>query len=214
MNRTNKKLFDSDAFFQIMFPIWYLRSMKVLVTLWADSAIRLHNIRIQSGDEDEMDHNTIITDSVRNCTRILSEMHKEQTWLQSSGGNSNSNSSKIKETTLVKGMFFMVNILIRLCDIINNQTFLRESMESIAKLDARQFPLSDVVTSRYYYGRFLIRNDRLKDAGDALKIALKFSRTDKPGTKSFLNRVRILILYIPVQLAFGIFPKPKLLVVE
>ena len=204
---------SNSAFFSNMTPIWYLRSIKVLVTAWSDAAVKLHNMKLLSGDEEEINNNTIITDCVRNCTRILSEMHKEETMLNNMQ-KKNNNGNIHDKNCLSNGMFFMVNILIRLCDVINNQTFLKESMSSIEKYNDSLFPKSDVVTSSFYYGRLMARHDRLPDARLSLQKAFRMSRNGASGKKSYYNKVRILILLAPINMAFGESPKPQLLAVK
>merc|ERR1712032_1223958 len=105
--------------------------------------------------------------------------------------------------TLCHGLFFTVNQIIKICDTINNQTFLHHALSQINKFRSMwtSFPLSDVVTHLFYKGRFEYqKNNALAQARDELSFALRLC------TPKSLNKYRILLLLIPIQCALGLLP--------
>ena len=66
------------------------------------------------------------------------------------------------------------------------------------------FPVSDVVTYKYYFGRLKMFEDKYEEARDSLHFALKYT----PKSKScFKNRQRSLASLVPVELCLGVLPK-------
>lgn len=66
------------------------------------------------------------------------------------------------------------------------------------------FPVSDVVTYKYYFGRLKMFEDKYEEARESLRFALKYT----PKSKScFKNRQRILVSLVPVELCLGVLPR-------
>jgi nuclear mRNA export protein PCID2/THP1 len=67
--------------------------------------------------------------------------------------------------------------------------------------DLRMFPISDIVTYKFYVGRLKMFEDRYEEARAALRVALKYTPLSVKQ-----NRLRILATLIPVEMIHGIMP--------
>ena len=167
--------------------IWYLPVLSVILKNLSDTAITLHS---SMDDEDATDKDDVIVQSVNKIMLLIRAMTAD-----SQNINKNINNNK---TTLSHGLFFTVNQVIRLCDIINNQTYLNHALSEVEKFRSfwTRFPLSDVVTHLYYKGRYNFQRGgkNLYQARDDLNNAYKLCLS------SSLNKHRILLLLIPIQI--------------
>ena len=145
------------------------------------------------------DNDIIVTafGDIMQIVRIMTSDHTNRV-------NSNNVIARTKgKHTLCHGLFFSVNQIIKLCDTINNQTFLHHALSQINKFKSMwtSFPLSDVVTHLYYKGRFEYqKNNNLAQAKEELSFALRLCHPLS------LNQYRLLILLIPIQIALGYLP--------
>ena len=199
--RKNKKsdniLFDCN-------DVWYLPVINSMLKNFTDIAITYYQF-LSNFDND----NDIIVNAfgdIMQIVRIMTSDHTNRVNANASkkknknGNNNNKNNGK---HTLSHGLFFTVNQIIKLCDTINNQTYLNHAMEEVEKFKGMytSFPLSDVVTHLYYKGRFNYqKNNNLIKARDELTFAYKLCH--KVGN----NRYRILLLLIPIQMMLGQLP--------
>merc|ERR1712176_1065299 len=93
---------------------------------------------------------------------------------------------------------------IKLCDIINNETMKNIVLSDINAFKSKltRFPLSDVVTYLYYLGRYhaVKGGAHLFEAREHLEMAYRLC------LHSSMNRVRILLLLLPIKMIFGHLP--------
>ena len=147
-------------------------------------------------DNDIDDNNSkhhIIVDSVGQYMLIMREMTADS--------HTNLNSNKM---TLSHGLFYCVNQIIKLCDIINNETMKNIVLSDIDQFRSRltSFPLSDVCTHLYYLGRYHFQ----KGGNDLFKAREHLEYAYKLCLNSSLNKTRILLLLIPIKMIFGYLP--------
>ncbi len=66
----------------------------------------------------------------------------------------------INKQTLNHGLFFTVNQIIKLCDIINHETMANNALSVVEKFRSilTHFPLSDVVTHLYFMVGLIYKN--------------------------------------------------------
>ena len=114
-----------------------------------------------------------------------------------------------------KALFSIANVLLkiyfkmnspRLCQTLTSQIEGRSGGNIMKKENLFAYPISDVVTYKYYVGRLKILEDNFDDARDCLIEALKYTPLNEVK-----NRQRILIMLIPIQINFGILPKKIIL---
>ena len=67
------------------------------------------------------------------------------------------------------------------------------------------FPVSDVVTYKFYIGRLKMFEDKYEDARDCFLFALRYTPTSQ-----FRNRQRILASLVPVQMSLGVMPSEEI----
>eukprot|EP01083_Nonionella_stella_P064768 169114_1 len=189
-NNTNKKLFNCN-------DVWYLPVINSMLRNFTDIAITYYQFL---SNFDSASDDIIVTafGDIMQIVRMMTSDHTNRV-------NSNANSISINngKHTLCHGLFFTVNQIIKLCDTINNQTYLNHALQEVDKFKAMwtSFPLSDVVTHLYYKGRFNYqRNNNLIKADEELRFAWKLCH------KKGLNRYRILLLLIPINMMLGYLP--------
>jgi hypothetical protein len=111
-------------------------------------------------------------------------------------------SKKIALLAVVNNLFkiyFKVNTL-PLCSKLINIVEGPSGVMSHLKM----FPLSDVVSYKFYIGRLKMFEDHYEEARDALRFALRYT-----PLRCFKNRQRILTSLIPVEMCLGILPSEK-----
>ena len=96
-------------------------------------------------------------------------------------------------------MYFKLNQL-RQCK------FLINAVEGVGFPPLEQFPVPQVVTYRYFAGRLAMFDDNFARANAALTYAAGHCHRDYPR-----NRRRILEALVPVRMALGVLPTPRLL---
>ena len=195
INDTNNTTFTPNN-------IWYLQIIRVILKNVSDTAITLHSTMEDTEDIDiNTNSNTIckrdvIVQSVNKIMLLFRTMTAD-----SVDPNRNNINSRI---TLSHGLFFTVNQVIRLSDILNNTVFLSPALSEIDKFKSiwTSFPLSDVVTHLYYKGRFNFQRggQNLYQAKEDLEYAYKLCNNTS------LNKIRILLLLIPIKIIFGQLP--------
>lgn len=67
------------------------------------------------------------------------------------------------------------------------------------------FPVSDVVTYKFYIGRLKMFEDKYEDARDCFLFALRHTPSSQ-----FKNRQRILASLVPVQMSLGVMPSEEI----
>eukprot|EP01041_Mallomonas_annulata_P009576 gene9576-19901_t len=98
-------------------------------------------------------------------------------------------------TNVLFKIYFKLNTL-QLCGKLINVVERTGFIESL-----EYFPVSDVVTYKYYIGRLKMLEDRFEEARESLSFALQYTPLSE-----IRNRQRILISLAPVQMCLGIMP--------
>lgn len=98
-------------------------------------------------------------------------------------------------TNVLFKIYFKLNTL-QLCGKLINVVERPGFLDSLL-----HFPVSDVVTYKYYIGRLKMFEDRYEDARECLQFALKYC-----PKSCHSNRQRILVSLIPVQMCLGVMP--------
>ncbi|ETO32253.1 hypothetical protein RFI_04862 [Reticulomyxa filosa] len=203
--------------------VWYLAVINVILSSYCDVSIQYHNDLIAQEDEQEITDNQTIASASRCICKFVSTMQSDLSSRFASTANGQEMSlfslGNHNKLTLTHGLFSTINKLIKVNKkdkfvclfiyIINNETLLASALEAVQQHASiyHKLPLSDVVTHLYYTGRFHASRDRLKEAKQKLVKALELCHPNAVN-----NKVRILLLLIPIQLLFGVFPKRELLI--
>merc|ERR1712150_191135 len=179
--------------------VWYLPVINSMLRNFTDIAIKYYTFLKQFDNDSD-----IIVSAFGDIMQIVRIMTSDHT----NRVNSNNVIAKTKgnKHTLCHGLFFTVNQIIKLCDTINNQTFLHHALSQINKFRSMwtSFPLSDVVTHLFYKGRFEYqKNNNLVQAKEELSFAFRLCHPLS------LNQYRLLILLIPIQCALGYLPNMR-----
>lgn len=112
-----------------------------------------------------------------------------------------------EELTKRWGLLNLVNQLFKLYFKINKLNLMKPMIRAIDSLQFRdRYPLSQLITYRYYTGRKAMFDSDFKGADEAMTFA--FQRCHIRCKK---NKRRILIYLIPVKMLLGFLPKPTLL---
>ena len=112
-----------------------------------------------------------------------------------------------EEYTKRWGLMYLVNQFFKIYFKINKLNLCKPMIRAIESLSFKdQYPLSQLVTYKYYTGRKSMYESDFKTADSALTFA--FERCFRRNTK---NKRRILIYLIPVKILIGYLPKEKLL---
>jgi len=186
--------------------VWYLPVLNTVLKNMSDCAVALYTSMENDDDDDDGDHDDtnskrdIIVRSVNALMLIMREMTADSNVPAAGSAISMGGTT----ATLNHGLFFTVNQVIKLCDMINNETYLNPALDEVEKLRSvwTSFPLSDVVTHLYYKGRHSVQRGGAhlyhakRDLMDAHRLCLSSS----------LNKQRILLLLIPIQMFFGYLP--------
>lgn len=226
--RTALKVFKSDIIEETksggLFEgndVWYLPVINSMLKSFTEIAITYFQFLAQF----DSDNDVIVTafGDIMQIVRIMTADHTKRV-------NANGARRSGKGLTLSHGLFFTVNQIIRLCDTINNQTYLNHALQEVDKFRSiwTSFPLfrflyfvvhrlcgdlhnvwcllfgllrSDVVTHLYYKGRFnLQRNNDLVKAREELSFAHRLCH------RQSVNRYRIQLLLIPIEMMLGRLP--------
>lgn len=104
------------------------------------------------------------------------------------------------------GIFSVTNVLFKIYFKVNTLQLCSKLISVVegpsgAIDNLHLYPVSDVVTYKYYLGRLKLFEDKYEDARDNLTYALNHT----PAT-CIKNRQRILASLIPVQMSLGIMP--------
>jgi hypothetical protein len=101
-------------------------------------------------------------------------------------------------TNVLFKIYFKLNTL-QLCSKLINLVETRDTMENL-----RLFPVSDVVTYKYYVGRLKMFEDQYEEARDCLRFTLQFC-----PRRCVRNRQLILASLVPIEMALGVMPSQK-----
>lgn len=189
IRKDNNTLFDCNN-------VWYLPVINSMLKNLTDIAITYYQFLCHFDND-----NDIIVNAFGDIMQIVRMMTSDYTNRVNSNGNKHKNNHG--KYTLSHGLFFTVNQIIKLCDVINNQTYLNHALQEVEKFRSMwtSFPLSDVVTHLFYKGRYNYqKNNNLCKAKEELLFAYKLCH------KSSINRYRILLLLIPIQIVMGYLP--------
>lgn len=107
------------------------------------------------------------------------------------------------------GALYIVNTLLKINFQLNTVSMCKhliKAIESPGFPDLQGFPISHLVTYKFYAGRLELFNARYKEAAEALSLAFRRCLPSKVN-----NRRQILISLIPAQMHLGKFPKLSLL---
>ena len=101
-------------------------------------------------------------------------------------------------TNVLFKIYFKLNTL-QLCGKLINLVETRDTMENLTL-----FPVSDVVTYKYYVGRLKMFEDQYEEARECLKFALQYC-----PRRCTRNRQLILASLVPIEMALGVMPSQK-----
>ncbi|KAF2350529.1 Proteasome component (PCI) domain [Trinorchestia longiramus] len=105
------------------------------------------------------------------------------------------------------GLLYLVNQFFKIYFKINKLNLCKPMIRAIESLVFKdQYPLSQLITYKYYTGRKAMFDSDFKGANDALTFA--FQRCPR---RSHKNKRRILIYLLPVKMLIGYIPKKTLL---
>lgn len=101
-------------------------------------------------------------------------------------------------TNVLFKIYFKLNTL-QLCGKLINLVETRDTMENLT-----MFPVSDVVTYKYYVGRLKMFEDQYEEARECFQFALKHC-----PRQNIRNRQLILINLVPIEMVLGVMPTQK-----
>lgn len=101
-------------------------------------------------------------------------------------------------TNVLFKIYFKLNTL-QLCGKLINLVETRDTMDNL-----KLFPVSDVVTYKYYVGRLKMFEDQYEEAKECLKFALRYCPRHCKR-----NRQLILASLVPIEMTLGIMPSQK-----
>ncbi|KAA0185228.1 hypothetical protein HAZT_HAZT011682 [Hyalella azteca] len=105
------------------------------------------------------------------------------------------------------GLLYLVNQFFKIYFKINKLNLCKPMIRAIESLAFKdQYPLSQLITYKYYTGRKAMFDSDFKAANEALSFA--FQRCPR---RSHKNKRRILIYLLPVKMLIGYIPKKSLL---
>jgi len=105
------------------------------------------------------------------------------------------------------GLLYLVNQFFKIYFKINKLNLCKPMIRAIESLSFKdQYPLSQLITYKYYTGRKAMFDSDFKGANEALSFA--FQRCHRRSVK---NKRRILIYLLPVKMLLGFIPKRSLL---
>jgi len=105
------------------------------------------------------------------------------------------------------GLLYLVNQFFKIYFKINKLNLCKPMIRAIESLAFKdQYPLSQLITYKYYTGRKAMFDSDFQGANDALSFA--FQRCHR---RSHKNKRRILIYLLPVKMLLGFIPKRTLL---
>eukprot|EP01084_Bolivina_argentea_P151862 265016_1 len=170
--------------------VWYLPVLNIIFKNMNECVIALHS-NMKDNHMPEHDTEDVIVQTVNEYLLIVRQM-------------STDNISNNNKPTIGHGLVCTVNQIIKLCDIINNDTIKQMALSSVEKFRSNLtfFPLSDVVTHLYFMGR-----SNAQKGGKSLyraKKDLEYAYTLCVATS--LNKTRILLRLVPIQIIFGKLP--------
>jgi len=106
------------------------------------------------------------------------------------------------------GLLYLVNQFFKIYFKINKLNLCKPMIRAVEALSFKdQYPISQLVTYKYYTGRKAMFDSDYKGANEALSFA--FQRCHR---RMFKNKRRILIYLLPVKMLLGFIPKRSLLV--
>lgn len=112
-----------------------------------------------------------------------------------------------EELTKRWGLLYLVNQLFKIYFKINKLNLMKPMIRAIDALQFRdRYPLSQLITYRYYTGRKSMFDSDFQGADTAMTFAF-----ERCHIRSKKNKKRILIYLIPVKMLLGFLPKPSLL---
>jgi len=107
-------------------------------------------------------------------------------------------------------LFAVVNVLFKMYFKLNTLQLCSKLIELVEKKDRdggsimdnlHYFPVCDVVTYKYYFGRLKMFEDRYEEARECLRFAFRHCPRSE-----LRNRQRILISLVPIEMCLGTFP--------
>ena len=101
-------------------------------------------------------------------------------------------------TNVLFKIYFKLNTL-QLCGKLINLVETHDTMENLTL-----FPVSDVVTYKYYVGRLKMFEDQYEEARECLRFALQYC-----PRRCTRNRQLILASLVPLEMALGVMPSQK-----